>query len=124
MGYAGTVPVTPGAFQETRGAEQDAFIAKVVSLCALSTVDRTVTICGPIDGGTLKSPVYIMAGKTDITPVRLTQVYVDGAKIYEAPLSAINVRLPMAAGRRRLTVQARDTNSVLFKKTVYVTVSP
>jgi hypothetical protein len=124
VGYAGTVPATPGAFQETRGAELDAFVAKVVPLCALGTVDRTVTICGPTDGGSVKSPVNIIAGTTDITPVRLTQVYVDGTKIYEAPLSAINVRLPIAAGRRRLTVQVRDTNGALFKKTVYITVSP
>lgn len=124
VGYPGTVPVTPGAFQETRGAEQDAFVAKVVALCALGTVNRTVTVCGPNEGGTVKSPVNIIAGTTDITPVRLTQVYVDGTKIYEAPLSAINVRLPIAPGRRRLTIQALDNNGVRFKKTVYVTVSP
>ncbi len=73
---------------------------------------------------TVTSPVNIIAGTTDIIPVKLTQVYVDGTKIYEAQLSAINVRLPMAAGRRRLTVQVLDTDNVLFKKTIYVTVSP
>ena len=36
-------PVTPGAFQQKLGGgDSDAFVAKVVSLCALSTVNRTV----------------------------------------------------------------------------------
>ncbi|MGZ4876773.1 MAG: SBBP repeat-containing protein [Candidatus Angelobacter sp.] len=118
-------PVTPGALQTTfGGGASDAFVAKVVALCALSTVNRTVTICSPGNGSTVKSPVNIVAGTTDVKPVKLTQVYLDGKKIYETPLSAINVNLPIAGGTHRLTVQALDTASVFFKKTISVTVSP
>ena len=87
-------PVTPGAFQQKNNGESDAFVAKVVALCALSTVNRTVTICSPGNGSTVKSPVRIIAGTTDVTPVKLTQVYLDGKKIYETALSAINVTFP------------------------------
>jgi len=124
VSFGGLIPATPGAFQEQRGAEEDAFVAKVVSLCALSTVNRTVTICSPGNGSTVKSPVNIVAGTTDVTPVKLTQVYLDGKKIFEAPLSAINVALPIAGGSHRLTVQGLDTANVFFKKSISVNVSP
>ena len=119
-----TFPVTPGAFQQKPGGVGDAFVAKVVALCALSTVNRTVTICAPGNGSTVASPVRIIAGTTDVTPVKLTQIYLDGKKIFEAPLSAINVALPITGGTHRLTVQGLDTASVFFKKSISVTVSP
>jgi hypothetical protein len=124
VGFAPTIPVTPGAFQEQAGAETDGFVAKVVSLCALSTVNRSVTICSPASGSAVASPVRIIAGTTDVTPVKLTQVYLDGKKIYEIALSAINVGLPIPAGTHRLTVQGLDTASVFFKKSISINVSP
>jgi len=119
-----TFPVTPGAFQQKPGGGGDAFVAKVVALCALSTVNRSVTICSPASGSAVASPVRIIAGTTDVTPVKLTQVYLDGKKIYETALSAINVGLPIPAGTHRLTVQALDTASVFFKKSISINVSP
>jgi hypothetical protein len=124
VSFGGTVPVTPGAFQEQRGAEEDTFVAKVVALCALSTVNRSVTICSPSSGSTVGSPVRIIAGTTDVTPVKLTQIYLDGKKIFEQPLSAINVALPIAGGMHRLTVQGLDTANVFFKKSISISVSP
>jgi hypothetical protein len=124
VSFGGTVPATPGAFQEQRGAEEDSFVAKVVALCALSTINRSVTICSPSSGSTVASPVRIIAGTTDVTPVKLTQVYLDGKKIYETGLSAINVGLPIPAGSHRLTVQGLDTASVFFKKSISINVSP
>jgi hypothetical protein len=119
-----TFPVTPGAFQQKPRGGSDAFVAKIVALCALSTVNRTVTICSPSNGSTLASPVRIIAGTTDATPVKLTQVYLDGKKIYETGLSAINVGLPIPAGTHRLTVQGLDTAGVFFKKPISINVSP
>jgi len=116
-------PVTPGAFQtKFAGGDSDAFVAKVVSLCALNSGDRTVTICAPGNGSKVESPVNIVAGTTDATPVKLTQVYLDGKKIFEIKLSAINVNLPIATGTHRLTVQALDMANVFFKSTVNITV--
>lgn len=117
-------PITPGALQQTLKGGSDAFVAKVVSLCALSTLNRTVTICAPGNGSAVKSPVNIIAGTTDVTPVKLTQVYLDGQKIYETALSAINVNLPIAGGTHRLTVQGLDTANVFFKKSISINVIP
>jgi len=118
-----TFPVTPGAFQAAIHGANDAFVAKVVALCALRSANRSVTICTPGSGSTVSSPVNIIAGTTDTIPVKLTQVYLDGRKIFETPLSAIAVRLPISSGTHRLTVQALDTSSVFFKSTVFVTVA-
>ncbi len=122
-GATSSFPVTPGAFQQRSGGD-DAFVAKVVSLCALSSVNRSVTICSPGNGATVKSPVRIIAGTTDVTPVKLTQIYLDGKKIFEQPLSAINVALPIAGGTHRLTVQGLDTTKIFFKKSISINVSP
>ncbi len=116
-------PVNPDAFQKKfAGGDDDAYVAKVASLCALNSGNRTVTICSRGNGSSLGSPVNIVAGTTDATPVKLTQVYLDGNKIFEIKLSAINVNLPIAAGTHRLTVQALDTANVFFKTTVNITV--
>jgi hypothetical protein len=116
-------PVTPGAFQSKfGGGDSDAFVAKVVSLCALNSGNRTVTICTPGNGSNVGSPVNIVAGTTDATPVKLTQIYLDGKKIFEIRQSAINLNLPIATGTHRLTVQALDTANVFFKSTVNITV--
>jgi hypothetical protein len=116
-------PATPGSFQTVfGGGDSDAFVAKVVALCALNPGNRTVTLCAPANGSAVKSPVNIVAGTTDATPVKLTQIYLDGKKIFEVNLSAINVNIPIAAGTHRLTVQALDTSNVFFKTTVNITV--
>jgi hypothetical protein len=49
---------------------------------------------------------------------------VDGKKVYEAHLSALNVKLPMTAGIHRVTLQAIDVNNVTSKKTINITVTP
>jgi hypothetical protein len=55
--------------------------------------------------------------------VRLTQIYLDGKKVYQARLSAISVLIPISPGAHRLTVQAFDTSEVIFNKTIQVTVA-
>jgi hypothetical protein len=88
----------------------------------LSTANPSTTICSPAAGGTVSSPVTIIAGSTDSTPVKLLQIYVDGKKAYEAALTAVYVSLPISAGTHRITAQAVDTKNVVFKKSINVTV--
>jgi hypothetical protein len=97
-------------------------VAKVIPLCALGTVNPSATVCSPANGTTVSSPVRIIAGTTDSTPVKLLQIYVDGKKKYEAALSALFVSLPLPAGSHRITAQGFDTSNRIFKKSVTVTV--
>ena len=70
----------------------------------------------------MKSPINVVAGTTDVNAVKLLQVFLDGRKIFEAPLSAIDVNLPIASGMHRLTVQAQDMSNVSFDQRVYIKV--
>ncbi|HST79820.1 MAG TPA: Ig-like domain-containing protein, partial [Verrucomicrobiae bacterium] len=91
-------------------------------LCALSSANPSATLCSPANGSTVTSPVKIIAGTTDTTPVKLLQIYVDGSKRYEAALAAAYVTLALPAGSHRITAEAVDTSNRIFKKSVSVTV--
>jgi PKD repeat protein len=90
--------------------------------CALSTVSPSVTICTPTNGATVGSPVRVVAGTTSANLVQLMQVYVDGVKKYEVRAARIDTSLAIAAGTRRVVVQAKDSAGVLFKKAISITV--
>ena len=115
-------PTTPGAYRTTNKGGYDAFVVKISSLCSLGTANPSVTICKPTANAPVSSPVEIQAGTFDLTPVWVIQVYVDGKKVYQAHLSALDIKLPVTAGTHRLTIQAQDTKNVVFKKTVNITV--
>jgi hypothetical protein len=118
-------PTTPGAFMTTNAAgDHDVFAAQIVPLCALPPQNPTVVICKPVDNSVVTSPLTIMAGTRDSTPVKVIQIYVDGSKAYEANLSAIMARLPLNPGPHRITVQADDYVRPPFSSTINVNVGP
>src|SRR5207237_1303806 len=88
--------------------------------CTLSTVSPSVTICTPTANSTVTSPVHIVAGTTDSKTVQFIQIYVDGVKKYQVSAKTLDTSLAMAAGTRRLTVQAYD--GTYFKQTIFITV--
>jgi hypothetical protein len=88
--------------------------------CVLSTANPSVTICTPVTGQTVTSPVHIVAGTTDSKTVQLMQVYVDGRKKYEVLASSLDTSLTMSSGSHRLAVQASD--GTIFKQVIYITV--
>ena len=90
------------------------------TMCPMSTVTPSVTICSP--GATSPATVRVTAGTTSTTAVNLIQIYVDGVKKHETAASTVDTTVAMAAGSRRITVQARDTSGFWFKSTVYVSV--
>src|SRR3954469_3399831 len=101
-----------------------AIAAHATPSCQLNSASPTVTICSPANGNTVSSPVSINAGTTDAAnPVKLLQVYVDGAKKYEIAADNLDTSLDMSAGAHRVTVQATDAANTVFKSTVNITVS-
>src|SRR5438876_5268559 len=89
--------------------------------CTASAVNPSVTICTPASNATVTSPVHIVAVTTDSKTVQFMQIYVDGVKQYQISAKSLDTSLAMAAGTRRLTVQAYD--GTYFHQTVYITVS-
>jgi hypothetical protein len=50
------------------------------------------------------------------------QVYVDGSPVLTKSGGSLDVLVTMAAGARRVTVQAKDSAGVIFKQTINITV--
>jgi hypothetical protein len=92
------------------------------STCSASA-DRTVNICSPANGGTFASPVRILAGLRSDAGITAAQIYLDGAKILQAPAgtSTIDQSLSMSAGSHRITVKGWD-HTGSFSSTVNITV--
>src|SRR5437763_7144265 len=88
--------------------------------CTASTVSPSVTICTPAPNATVTSPVHVVAVTTDSKTVQFMQIYVDGVKQYQVSAKTLDTSLAMAAGTRRLTVQAYD--GTYFKQTIFITV--
>jgi acid phosphatase len=107
----------PGA-ASTAPSMTDMFVASVG--CKGAGANETVTICTPSNNQSLGSPVHVTAATTDSKPVKYTQVYLDGAKVYQVMTGAVDTSIAMSAGTHRLTVQASD--GAIFKTTIYVTV--
>jgi hypothetical protein len=77
--------------------------------CALSTVDKSITICTPTDGATVTSPVNIIAGATDKTSkVTAMKIYVDYMSAYQVNAAEVNASISMTQGKHTVTVQAWD----------------
>lgn len=84
--------------------------------CALNPQNQTVTICTPGAGETVSSPVHLVAGATDSTPIRSMQVWVDGKKSYEQFSAPLDVYLTtLTPGTHHIGVQAYPTTGGVFK---------
>jgi hypothetical protein len=91
--------------------------------CTVNTTNLTVTICEPTANSTVLNPVHIIAVATDSTSVNHLEVWVDGAKKYQVAGGSMNAYVSMSTGvTHRITVQAVDNSSQIFKQTVYATV--
>lgn len=90
--------------------------------CTPGPASPSVTICSPLNNTTVSSPVRVLAAARDSVPVSFMQIYVDGSPVRTSSGGTLDKTIAMAAGTRRLTVQAKDTASVIFKQTIYITV--
>jgi hypothetical protein len=96
--------------------------AQQANACTASTVVPSVTICTPLANSTGASPIHVTSLSTDNVAVTLNQIYLDGVKVYQVSGATVNTYVSMGAGTHRLTVQAYDSASRIFKQSVYVTV--
>jgi hypothetical protein len=116
--------LTVNAFSNTLAKQSVNFsVAAVSPPCNLNTADPSVTICAPAPNSTVTSPVGIVAGTTDSTSTVTNMfIWVDGVKQWTGVGGTISTTLPMAAGTRRLTVQAKDLAGRYFQSSIYVKV--
>jgi hypothetical protein len=90
--------------------------------CTASGPSPSVTICTPAANSTVTSPVLVTAAAVDSNPIKALQIYLDGVKVYEVVANSLSTNVSMSSGvQHRLTVQAIDSTSLVFKQTIYVT---
>ena len=87
-----------------------------------ATATPSVMICTPTNEATVSSPVRIIADANSSGEVNLVQVWIDGVKKFQAASHDVDTSLAIPVGRRRLTVQAKDTNGATFKQTIFINV--
>ena len=90
--------------------------------CPQSSVDPSVTICTPLNGAVVQSPVTVVAGTFSSWAVSYIDIWVDGTKVYWVHQDRLNKVLSMTPGTHRLGVQARDQGGRSFKSAIYITV--
>ncbi len=90
--------------------------------CTASGPSPSVTICTPAANSNVTSPVLVTAAAADSNPIKALQIYLDGVKVYEVAANSLSTNVTMSSGvQHRLTVQAIDSTSLVFKQTIYVT---
>ena len=92
--------------------------------CTASTVNPSVTICTPLDGATVPSPVHIVALTTSTTfPTTAMWIYVDNVVQYKTNAKSLDTYLNLSAGTHSVNVQAWNSSGQVFKQVISITVS-
>lgn len=85
--------------------------------------DFPLTISSPTDGGTVTSPVTVVASATPKNPIFFMRVYVDQLAIYFTFTNSINAQLFIAPGAHTLEVMAEDKQGYISATILNITVS-
>ena len=91
--------------------------------CKLSTTNQSITVCNPPNGANVSSPVHLVAGTTDSSPVQSVQLFENGNSIYQTNSQTLDAYLTnLSTGTHNLTITATDLNGVSFSKAFTVRV--
>ena len=81
-----------------------------------------VTVCTPVSGSTVGSPVTFTAAAEAALPISAMKIYVDGVGSYSVSASSINTSLAMTTGSHNVTVKAWDSSGVSYSQKLVITV--
>ena len=90
--------------------------------CQPSATAPSENICIPANNSSVASPFGVQAAANMSNPVSYSQIWLDGAKVYQVNSTNVNTSIGAAAGTHRLTVQTIDIKNTVAKQTIYVTV--
>ncbi len=85
--------------------------------------DFPLTISSPTDGGTVTSPVTVVASATPKNPIFFMRVYVDQLAVYFTFTNSINAQIFIAPGQHVLEVMAEDKQGYISATLLNITVS-
>ena len=101
-------------------------MAQSTTACKLNPTNRTVTICTPEGRSStspVESPVRVVAGCADSTPISIIQIYIDGQKVTQFSSNQIDMTIPMASGNNNISVLCKDSSGAFFSTHVNTAVS-
>ena len=112
-----------GTVTDSLGATASATKSVAVTQgCAISSTNRSVTICSPAANSTVTSPVQIVAYATDSKTITEMNIYADGKMVYTQKTSAklIDTAISLSTGTHTIQVKAWDSSrnfskSITFK---------
>jgi len=91
--------------------------------CNPSSTDPSVTICLPQSGAALNSPIHLQIATNDSSQVDLLQVWYNGVKRWQNPVSSADFFLATGGGGPyRITAMAHDVSGRWFQSTVNISV--
>jgi phospholipase C len=92
--------------------------------CSLSSTIPSITICNPPGGATVSSPVHLVAGFTDPSPLSSIKVVQNGTVLYQTSTPPLNVYLTgLTSGSHTVTISAKDIAGVTFSKSLSFSVT-
>jgi PKD repeat protein len=91
--------------------------------CAISSANRSITICTPAANATVTSPVQIVAYATDSKAILQMIIYVSGNNVYTQKSSAklVDAAVSLSPGTHTIQVKAWDS-STNFSKSITIKV--
>ena len=90
--------------------------------CATSQINPTVTVCQPVNGTYLSSPIEVQATTYDKNPVTALQEYIDGQLAYSADVNTFNINFTENVGPHLLVTKAWDSTGLSFQSDRTITV--
>jgi phospholipase C len=120
----GSHAVTVQAWDNTGATFKTNVKVAMMPPCALSATNRSITICTPPGAVPVSSPVHLVAGITDSSPVTSIQVLENGNVLYSTNSAPLDVYLTsLSAGSHKFTITATDQSGVSFStsRTINVT---
>jgi hypothetical protein len=84
--------------------------------CPLQGTARSVTVCTPLNGTKIDSPVHLVAATGE--PVMRIEIWADGNKADEVPGNVIDTRLTLSSGPHEVIVKAVEVDTSSFSTQV------
>jgi hypothetical protein len=79
-----------------------------------------VTVCSPIPGSTVASPVHFVAAARSSHPITAMRIYVDGISRFVTKAGTLDTSLALSSGSRFVVVQAWDSAGAVFKSAMTI----
>lgn len=90
--------------------------------CPPNSASPSITICSPAEDAQVTSPVTVVAETTDNNPVTTMQAFLDGETASTVSGGTLTAQISAAPGRHTVTIQAKDTQGMVFANSIDLTV--